>query len=118
MFWKRKRVPNSEQQQLIDIVNLLCQKESCEVRVDPENFSDYFISDSELHYDVLIDSIGIHITNTNHTITERLEDWLLDELKTIAKSRAHKDRQILKDEILRRKNNMLFNMKNSLRKNE
>jgi hypothetical protein len=114
-FKKKQKTYNSNQIEMLQTIKLLCDNPKTEVRLDADNFSDYLITNKELHYDAILDSIGVHITNTEFTVTERFEEKFLSELKTIAKTRCQKDIANSKLEILSRKNKMLLNMRNSLK---
>lgn len=113
MFNKKKPQRTQKEKEIIELITNLCKQSKADVRVDPIN-KEYFISLEDKHYDVIIDSVGIIITNSKFSLKERFSDEMLTELKMIAAKRASEDRQRIKTEILSRELKMLNEIKQNL----
>lgn len=113
MFSKNYKIKTEKEQEVYDIILNICQVEETEVRVDPKTF-EYFISLEANHYDIIVDSNGVIITNSKFSLRERFDVKFLELLKDIAAERASKDRQKVKEEILSRETIMLKEIKNNI----
>jgi hypothetical protein len=113
MWYKKKFTMSPEEMRIKRVIDIMCENSTTEVRVDPMTM-DFYLTNKENHYDVIITSTSIHITNTvNHDLSTHREGFL-DICKTEAKVRAHMDRLKIKNEMLARRNEMLTLMENNL----
>jgi hypothetical protein len=113
MWYKKKFTMSPEEGKIKRVIEFMCNNPTTDVRVDPETM-DYYLSNKDNHYDVIITSASIHITNTvTHDFSSHRQDFL-DVCKTIAKARAHVDRVKLKRDMLARRNDMLTCMEENL----
>lgn len=119
MSWFSKKDPfdglSEDKKTIVELIQLMCNHEKTKISFHPENLDDYYITNKEKHYDIILDSIGIHITNTNHTVTERFDSPFINMLKKIVLERATTDANLIQKEIMKRKNEMFERMKNSLK---
>lgn len=113
MFKRKKTQRTEKEKEIVELITNLCKQNKSDVRVDPIK-KEYFISLEDKHYDVIIDSVGIVITNSKFSLKERFSDEMLTELKLIAAKRASEDRQRIKTEILSRELKMLSEIRQNL----
>lgn len=89
------------------------KKEDTDVRIDPFN-RNIFISNEEKHYDIVLMSHSVVITNTKFSLRESFHIDFIELLAQIALTRASEDRQKVLKEILSREVRMLETIEKSL----
>lgn len=112
MFWKYK-IKEEKEIEVLDIVTKICGRKETEVLIDPINFN-CFIKNKELHYDIVILTSSVIITNSVFSIRQSFSDRFIPLVKKVVFERASKDRQEILEEILEREKDMLNKMKSEL----
>ncbi len=99
-----------------EIINLMCSQKDIKIVVEPI-YDEYYISDEINHYDIIIESNQIIITNSTHStyINYRME--FIKMMKDIVKNKTIESRKKIKDNITERESKMLSIMKKTLKEN-
>jgi len=113
MWFKKKIRLTEEEQDVFDMIQIMCNNTETDARVDTSNM-DYYLSNKAQHYDVIITSTTIHVTNTvSNDHTSHREDFI-DHCKDLVELRITSDLQSVKDGMLARRRNMFAKMKDNL----
>lgn len=112
-FNKNYQLKTDKEKQIHGIITNICKKEDTDVRIDPFT-KNIFISNEDKHYDIVLMSQSIVITNTKFSLRESFNFDFIEVLMQIALQRASKDRQKVLEEILSRETEMLETIEKSL----
>jgi len=88
------------------VIEAMCDNPDTHILINPSN-GDYILSNPNKHFDIIIDSQGVTITNTNFSSRRQLPENVLDLFKDIAKLRATADRESIVKAILSREKALL-----------
>ena len=88
------------------VIEKMCDFDDTQILINPSN-GDYILSNKAKHFDIIIDSQGVTITNTNFSSRRQLPDNVLELFKGIAKVRATADRESIVKNILSREKALL-----------
>lgn len=114
MWFKKQITLSEEEQEILETIEIMCNNDNSEVRVDPSSM-DYYISNKNKHYSVILTDSYIHLTNTVTNDSSSHRGEFMDLCKDLAKKRATQDRLKVKDGMLQRRKDMLVSMKNNLK---
>jgi hypothetical protein len=93
------------------VIEKMCDNPETHILINPSN-GDYILSNKAKHFDIIIDSQGVTITNTNFSSRRQLPENILDLFKNIAKIRATADRERIVKDILSREKALLEQIMN------
>ena len=103
-FFKSKFT--EEEVKILDLVRAFVAKPNTLIEINPDNMS-YILSYDPKSYYMLIDSVGVQITNHTFDKDIRLDSHKLDVIKGIVKEEATKRREAKKALIFKNKSELL-----------
>lgn len=112
-FSKKFPKMNEYEQQMYDIISAMVARKDCVIEVNPEYMS-YMLSLEEEQYFLLIDSVGVQISNHEFHIVRSYSERILDEFKTVIRTETIKRRTAKEQELFRNEIDLLRSINQKL----
>jgi hypothetical protein len=110
-FFKSKFT--EEEVKIQDMVRAFVAKPNTLIEINPEDMS-YILSYEPKSYYILVDSVGVQITNHTFDKDIRLESYKVDVIKSIIKEEATKRREAKKALIFKNRSELLDKITSNL----
>ena len=105
----------TEQEQLVlEVIDNMCHHEDTDIIINPSNM-DYLISNKVLHFDVIITSNVVSITNSKYASKSQYPDKVIEIFKSTVRKKAIEERTKIIDSILEREKNLLLEVNQVLK---
>lgn len=112
-IFKRSLKLDRQEQTMLALISSMVSHRDCIIEINPDDFS-YLVSLEELQYYLLIDSLGIKLSNHKFSISRKFSDRVIDKFKDVIKKETIKRRQAKVDSIFKNEMDLLTKINDNI----
>ena len=112
-IFKKTLKLDEQEQGILDLICSMVSRKDCDIEINPDDFS-YLVSLEKLQYYLLIDSLGIRLSNHEFFISRKFSDKVLDKFKEVIKKEVVKRREAKVNNIFKNEMELLIKINNNI----